>query len=103
MACGLPVIVSNIPGNVDVIEHEKNGLLFTVDDPDSLTRNLISLLDQPNRRQQLGLTARQTIENYYSLEYVADRYITLYQELLSKAGEAQTMKKTKNENQRMSS
>ena len=32
MAVGLTAVASQIPGNVDVIEHKKNGLLFTVDD-----------------------------------------------------------------------
>jgi glycosyltransferase involved in cell wall biosynthesis len=86
MAVGLPVIVSKIPGNVDVVEHRKNGLLFTVDDPDSLTGCLTLLLNQPELRIQLGTTARNTVENHYSLNYVADRYVDLYQDLLSTNG-----------------
>lgn len=83
MASGLPVVVSNVPGNVDVIENRKNGLLFEVDDADSLAMNLNSLLGQPDLRAQLGRLARRTVESHYSLDYVADRYIALYQTLLS--------------------
>lgn len=83
MALGLPVVVSNIPGNVDVVEHEKNGLHFSVEDPESLAQTLASLLDQPELREQLGGAARQAVEDCYSLRYVADRYIAIYRELIS--------------------
>jgi len=83
MAYGLPVLVSDIPGNLDVIEHGKNGLLFAVDDPSALTKYLVSLLDKPDLRERLGRQARQTVENHYSLNTVAGRYIALYQDLLA--------------------
>lgn len=84
MACGLPVIVSAIPGNVDVIEHNHNGLRFTVDDSDALAHHLTTLLTQPERRERLGRQARQTVERHYSLNVVADQYITLYRDLLTR-------------------
>ncbi len=82
MSCGLPVVVSAIPGNVDVIEHNQNGLRFTVDDPGALAQNLASLLTNANQRRQLGRQARQTVEHRYSLSAVADQYIDLYQNLM---------------------
>lgn len=83
MACGLPVLVSDIPANVGVIEHEQNGLMFAVGDPDSLAGAVMLLLDQPELRERVGRAARLTIESRYSLDYVADRYICLYQGLLT--------------------
>ncbi len=91
MACGVPVVVSNIPGNVDVVEHERNGLLFTVDDPSSLAKAVASLLNQPELRYQLGTAARQTAETQYSLSWVADHYAGLYQDLLSTEGRAASL------------
>jgi glycosyltransferase involved in cell wall biosynthesis/Ser/Thr protein kinase RdoA (MazF antagonist) len=83
MAVGLPVVVSQIPGNVDVIEHEKNGLLFTVDDPHSLAKSLLTVLTQNDLREQLGRQARQRVVDHFSLSYVADRYNALYHTLLA--------------------
>ena len=83
MAVGLPAVVSQIPGNVDVIEHEKNGLLFTVDDPHSLAESLLTVLTQADLRERLGRQARQRVVDHFSLTYVADRYIALYQTLLA--------------------
>jgi glycosyltransferase involved in cell wall biosynthesis len=83
MACGLPVITSNIPANAAVIEHERNGLLFTVEDPASLADGVNSLIDSTDLRERLGKNARQTVEKQYGLDFIAERYIALYQEMLS--------------------
>lgn len=85
MACGLPAVVSDVPGNWDVVEHEKNGLLFTGENPESLAQALVSLLEQRDLREFLGRAARQTVEERYSLSYVADCYIGMYRDLLSTA------------------
>jgi glycosyltransferase involved in cell wall biosynthesis len=83
MTTGLPVIVSNVPGNMDVITHNKNGLLCSVEKPDSLSQAITTLLYSPDLRERLGKAARETIERRYDLGRIADRYIQLYRDLLS--------------------
>ena len=83
MACGLPVIVSDIPANLDVIENKRNGLTFAAGDPASLVNAVMLLLENLGLRERVGQMARQTIESQYSLSYIADRYISLYNDLLS--------------------
>lgn len=83
MSVGLPAVVSGIPGNVDVIEDEKCGLLFPVDDSQALASRLHRLLGEAKLRQQLGKQARQRVVERFSLDYVADCYIDLYHTLVS--------------------
>ncbi len=83
MTYGLPVLVSDVPGNRDVIEHGKNGLLFSVDDFNSLAKNLRLMLNKLDLREKLGGKARETIEKHYSMGFVADQYAGLYQDLLT--------------------
>ena len=83
MACGLPVVVSDIPANLDVIENKWNGLTFAVGDPASLVKAVTSLLEHAELRERLGGMARQTIENQYSLGFIAERYISLYKDVLT--------------------
>lgn len=83
MACGLPVLVSDITANTDVIEDKQNGLTFTKGDPESLANAVTSLLEQTALREQLGRAARQTIESRYSLDFIAERYIALYNDMLT--------------------
>jgi glycosyltransferase involved in cell wall biosynthesis len=82
MAVGLPVIVSNVPGNVDVVEHGRTGLVFEVDNASELAASLARVLRDDDLRNLLGAGARGSVEESYSLQAVAGRYIELYDELL---------------------
>ena len=81
MACGLPVVVSDVPGNIDLIADGENGFHFAVDDPTALAQKLLSLLKDENQRQLLGRNARHLVKQDYSLSAITERYITLYEEL----------------------
>lgn len=82
MSAGLPVVVSRIPGNEEVVDHAENGLLCAVDDAASLASALMTLLDDQALRQALGRSARTTVDREYGLSGVARSYIGLYRELL---------------------
>jgi glycosyltransferase involved in cell wall biosynthesis len=82
MSLGLPVIVSAVPGNEDVVEHEREGLLVQVDDPGSLTTAIRRVLGDADLRERLGHHARRAVESRYSIVRVADRYQALYRELV---------------------
>ena len=83
MAVGLPVVASRVSGTVDVIRHGENGLLFEPGSSTSLTDCIISLIESPNRQAELGSQARKTVEQHFSLDRAADRYVALYRSLLS--------------------
>ena len=44
---GVPAVASNIGGIPDLIEHERNGLLFEPGDVDGLRRTLLRLIEEP--------------------------------------------------------
>lgn len=81
MAHGLPVVVSSVPGNVDVIDHDVNGLIFPVGDPVALADRLALLASDEAARVRLGQAARATVEAEYDLDLVVDSYMALYEEL----------------------
>jgi glycosyltransferase involved in cell wall biosynthesis len=80
MSTGLPCLANKVSGAEDIINGE-NGLLFDVGVPDTFVKNLQRLKDV-SERSKIGKKARQTIMNKYSLDYIADRYIELYKEML---------------------
>ncbi len=83
MAHGLPVVVSDIPGNSDVVEHDRDGLRFVSGDHHALADCLAALAADEALRARLGSHARATIEARYALHDVVDRYLDLYEELSS--------------------
>lgn len=78
MACGLPVVASRIAGVEDVIKSEVNGLLVNPGDVDDLCQAIIRLLQDPPEARRLGQSAAETIQQEYTLEKVAGRYLELY-------------------------
>jgi glycosyltransferase involved in cell wall biosynthesis len=81
MACGLPPVVSRIPGNVDVVAQGQNGLLFTPGDEAELAAALERLLRDVPLRARLSVAARETVVRQYSLDLMNQRYAQLYQQV----------------------
>lgn len=50
-------------------------------DPDSLKQTLVSLIENPNRRRELGAQGRRYVEQVFSLERVGERMTRLYGQL----------------------
>lgn len=61
MASGLAVITTNIPGHLELITHEENGLLVPVKAPAAIEDAILRLSQNENLRNQLGYNARQFI------------------------------------------
>ncbi len=77
MSVGLPVLASSIGGNVDLVEHQRNGWLFV--DEQSLTLGIERLLRDPQFRSRLGQSAQHTIKQRYSPNALFPRLLELYQ------------------------
>ncbi|NWG27020.1 MAG: glycosyltransferase [Ignavibacteriaceae bacterium] len=69
-ASGLPIIASNIPGNDEFIEHNKNGLLFDISQPDELSQSILTLSNDKKLAEEYGLLAKE----YFNREYTLERY-----------------------------
>ena len=83
MSCGLPCIVSNIPANTQLITNGENGLVVSLDDQEALAEAIIQLTQDEDLRQKLGQAATQTVASHYSINIIAERYLAVYEQLLS--------------------
>ena len=72
MACGIPVVASDIPAMRDVLHagEEDGGVLVGGEDPEALARGLDGLLSDPSLRTALGAAARRRVEHAFSYEVV---------------------------------
>ncbi len=77
MACGLPVIATDIPGINNLIEHEKTGLLFTKGDDNELQSYIDSLVLNLELRRKLMESAREYAINYFSNKIMFSKYSKL--------------------------
>ncbi len=82
MACGKPVVATNIGGYASVLAHEEEGLLVPPRDENSLARALLSLLEDKPLRQQMGAKGRIKAEKY-SWTNVARQVMEYYTSLVN--------------------
>lgn len=85
MSFGVPVVVSDIPANLELVKHEDNGLVFPLGIGPELTKACKRILDDRKLATQLGQTAKNTIIENHSVEQLVERHLTLYKSLLEKS------------------
>jgi glycosyltransferase involved in cell wall biosynthesis len=78
-----PVICSRIEGNIDVVDHEKTGLLFRPGDKEDLFQCLEKALNAPGSMTQYSKNLRQKIEQQFDQKVIHRRIKDRYLELLS--------------------
>jgi len=83
MACGLPIVTTDVEGNKEAIVDGENGLLVPAVDPTELSSALSKVITCRSLADRLGSEARRTVVSKYSLEQVAERYIRVYQQLVA--------------------
>lgn len=74
MACGLPLVASDIEALKILISNEKDGLFFKAKNPQDLAEQVQKLIDSNELRVLLGKNARQTAQLHYSHEHLFSRY-----------------------------
>jgi glycosyltransferase involved in cell wall biosynthesis len=82
MSCGLPCAVTRLSGATDLISHGESGMLFAVNDEKSFTAALTPLVLDPQMRERIGRRASAIIGDKYSVDRVAEKYLSLYQQML---------------------
>jgi glycosyltransferase involved in cell wall biosynthesis len=78
MVGGRPVIASNAGGNVELVEHERTGLLFPVGDDTALASAIRLLASDTALRSYLGDQGRLRAERQFSVPAMVHAYETLY-------------------------
>ncbi|MEG4571938.1 glycosyltransferase family 4 protein [Microcoleus sp. N3A4] len=87
-ACAIPSVAFNIGGLPDMIEHCSNGYLAKPYETEDLARGIAWVLEDPDRHQKLCARARQKVEQEFTLDIQANRYLSLFSELASASNSA---------------
>jgi glycosyltransferase involved in cell wall biosynthesis len=78
IACGTPVVGSNIGGVPDMIRPGRTGWLAKETSPEALAAVLQSALEEVSRGLDLRASCRAVAEAEYSLELQVERYLALF-------------------------
>lgn len=72
MACGKPVVASNLSG-FEILEQNEAGILVEPENPEDLAKTIIKLLKDEKLREETGKNGREYVVKNHSWERVARR------------------------------
>jgi N-acetyl-alpha-D-glucosaminyl L-malate synthase BshA len=82
MACGVPVIASEVGGLPEVIDHGINGFLKDPDDLDGMSQQALTLLTTPELHRRVAEAARHKVEQRFCADLVVSQYEAFYREVV---------------------
>jgi D-inositol-3-phosphate glycosyltransferase len=81
MACGTPVVASEVGGLAFLIQDGVTGFHFPAEDPEALSAKLISLIEDDDLRESMSKRAAEVAKGY-GWEKIARRIITVYEDVI---------------------
>jgi len=87
MACGVPVVGSDISGVRDVVKRGETGLLVPPKDSRWLAESVVSLLKDEGLRRAMGEEARRTTIQSYSWSRVMQKLDDVYHDAIKKSSD----------------
>ena len=82
LACGLPCLVSDIPGNREWVTEGENGWLFPDGDAEALAAKILQVLNQRELLPKIGSAARAVAEERADWKKNSAKLMQAYQQAL---------------------
>jgi glycosyltransferase involved in cell wall biosynthesis len=82
MACGKPLIATQVGGNAEAVRHGDTGFLVSAADPHAVANAEARLLLDGALRRTMGMAGRKRVENHFSLNSMVRAHEDLYSALL---------------------
>lgn len=80
MACGKPLVGTQVGGIPEIIADGETGLLVPPEDPDALADAIVRLGLRPDERREMAKNARARVEAEFSWPMIANRTLEIYRQ-----------------------
>jgi glycosyltransferase involved in cell wall biosynthesis len=84
VACGRPVVTTDVPGCREVVSHGVNGFLVQPRDSHALAEALMNLISDSSLRERMGRLGRERAEKEFSSEIIIGQTLRVYESMLTK-------------------
>jgi glycosyltransferase involved in cell wall biosynthesis len=78
MSYGVPVIATDVAGNIDLVEHNVTGFLYDISNPGEAVRLLLSLSEDKILWEKFSLAGINKVRNNFGIEKMASETEKLY-------------------------
>jgi glycosyltransferase involved in cell wall biosynthesis len=81
MACGVPVVASNVGGISEQVDDGVTGFLIPAQNPELMAKSVNVLLNDPTLMKRMGEAASQKVKHQFTLENQVEQYIAWYDQI----------------------
>ncbi len=81
MASGVPVVVTNVDGNSEVVINNETGLTVRMGDSVGLANAILQMLEDNNKARRLACNGQDLIRKKFSLNNMIKQYGQIYEEI----------------------
>ena len=85
LTTGKPIVATDVGGFSEMIQHEQTGILVEYGDEERLAEELVQLLRDTEKREQLGQAAQEMVETEYSWDAIANKTLECYQSVINQS------------------
>jgi len=82
MSLGVTPIITNIPGNTELVVHEENGLVVPLKNPSALNTAIMRIYNNREFCKKMGATSKERIRNVLNTENTVLKTKAMYEDLL---------------------
>jgi len=82
-SCGRPIIATDVPGCREIVRNGENGVLVPPYEVESIADAIKDLVNNPEKRKNMGVNGRKLVESEFSEEIVVSQTLKLYKKMLA--------------------
>ncbi len=82
MACGTPVITTEIAGIAEEIKSANCGLVIQTNNSSQLTQSILDIIKDSTLREQMSKNSVELIHKFFSWDVVSEAIMELYKRIL---------------------
>lgn len=81
MACGKPVLASDLPAMGKIVRESGCGLLIDPEDIEKISENILYLLENPRKSEEMGSKGKIAVETKYNWGNMEKKLLNVYERL----------------------
>jgi len=82
LACGTPVIATNVDGIRDIIKNNKNGILVKYNNKKELAKQVVRLLNNSSLRKEFSIKGLKSVKEKFNWDKIALKTLEIYKNVI---------------------